>query len=435
MRNTKIGFSCIPLLALLSAVGAAIHQRGKPLVFPSDAQLLSMIGGNLDAYREQYHLVSAKVARKSVSGIGGSCFDLDFGVELEVRLKYDTAGQLPHVQSMVKRLGISGMALSAEELTAVLETEAINKCLTRLVGESPLMAAANEGDPQRKAAVTVAAAKVAAAHISEFVTGLEKLYIGQTYTLNLSFRGVFSRDGTPRSVAAVACDGTAYKAELLVPATETEMRANGICQLQGFVDAAVMTVQQEQLEGESARAQPRPVYHRVTARDYANAWTSSPAGGGKDVSKWRTEKNPLAVSPLYPANRGGDCANYVSQAIFAGGIPKTTTEVNDKYHWFASRYGCSLAWENCSDMHTYFTHNGYWAASDYNCCNAGGVIFLKDQSDMRYHVVMCVQNDTVTRLFSAHTNDKLKEVYTETSLLGKKCKSVEYWVFANASAD
>ena len=57
--------------------------------------------------------------------------------------------------------------------------------------------------------------------------------------------------------------------------------------------------------------------------------------------------------------------HYVSQAIYAGGIDKTSNDVNDKYHWFASEYGCSIAWENCESMYFYFTHNNYWTASDY----------------------------------------------------------------------
>lgn len=109
--------------------------------------------------------------------------------------------------------------------------------------------------------------------------------------------------------------------------------------------------------------------------------------------------------------------------------------VNDKYHWFASEYGCSIAWESCTNMHFFFTENNYWTTSNYANCNAGGIIFLKNSSGERYHVVMCVQNDTVTRLFSAHTTDILQEVYTGTSSFGENCDSLEYWVFTNSDTD
>lgn len=430
MKKSKAGMR-LSLLALAGLAGAAVFRRRSPLVIPEDGQLLEAVDGSLSAYRKHYHLDSVKVVGKRVSGAASGQFYLDFGVELETRLRYDAVGQLPHVRGMAECLGINDMAQTAEELTSALATEAAGRFLSQLVEKSPLMAAANEEDPQRRAAVT-AAAKAAAAGISDFVTGLERLCIGQASRANLSFRAVFSRDGALRSVSAVAWDGTTYDAALLAPAAEEKMRANGARQLRSMVDAAVAAARQERPREDGVQA--RPVYHRITARDYANAWTSNPAGGKKDVAKWRTAQNPSAVSPLYPANQA-DCANYISQAIHAGGIPKTTTEVSDLDHWFAGPNGCSIAWENCTAMQYYFTHNGYWTASDYNCCNAGGVIFLKDQSGKRYHVVMCVQNDTVTRLFSAHTNDRLREVYTETSLLGKKCASLEYWVFTNAQAD
>ena len=86
-------------------------------------------------------------------------------------------------------------------------------------------------------------------------------------------------------------------------------------------------------------------------------------------------------------------------------------------------------------MYFYFTHNNYWTASDYANCNAGGIIFLKDTSGTRYHVVMCVQNNTVTRLYSAHTQDALKVPYTGKSSFGTSCNSLEYWVFTNSDTN
>lgn len=62
----------------------------------------------------------------------------------------------------------------------------------------------------------------------------------------------------------------------------------------------------------------------------------------RNIFKWKIRDNPDATEePYYPANNA-DCANYVSQAIHAGGIDKTSNDVNDKYHWFASEYGALL---------------------------------------------------------------------------------------------
>lgn len=79
--------------------------------------------------------------------------------------------------------------------------------------------------------------------------------------------------------------------------------------------------------------------------------------------------------------------------------------------------------------------NGIIAYDLYANCNAGGIIFLKDTSGTRYHVVMCVQNNTVTRLYSAHTQDALKVPYTGKSSFGTSCNSLEYWVFTNSDTN
>ncbi len=47
-----------------------------------------------------------------------------------------------------------------------------------------------------------------------------------------------------------------------------------------------------------------------------------------------------------------------------------------------------------------------------------------------YHVMMCVQNDTVTRAKSGHTNDELKTVYKVNSNFGAS-HGVKYFMFAN----
>lgn len=250
----------------------------------------------------------------------------------------------------------------------------------------------------------------------------------------IDFRATFDSNDSPVGVSAVAYDGTTYNIQEIEPASNAEMRANGKNQLNKFVSLAI--AKENTSPNEINALANSEVYHRVSAREYANKWTSNPSGGAfKNILKWKIRDNPDATEePYYPANNA-DCANYVSQAIHAGGIDKTSNDVNDKYHWFASEYGCSIAWENCESMYFYFTHNNYWTASDYANCNAGGIIFLKDTSGTRYHVVMCVQNNTVTRLYSAHTQDALKVPYTGKSSFGTSCNSLEYWVFTNSDTN
>lgn len=83
-------------------------------------------------------------------------------------------------------------------------------------------------------------------------------------------------------------------------------------------------------------------------------------------------------------------------------------------------------------MKTYFTTTkNWWTASDFTNCNAGGIILLNNFSSAPYHAVMCVQNDTVTRAYSAHTNDRNAVVYSSSSSFG--ATSVSYYIFEYSS--
>ena len=116
-----------------------------------------------------------------------------------------------------------------------------------------------------------------------------------------------------------------------------------------------------------------------------------------------------------------DCANYVSQAMYAGGVPQSTT-------W---KPGTS-AWQTCVGMKTYFTTtNKWWNTSNYANCNAGGIMMITKKGQTNpYHVMMIVENDTVHRSYSAHTRDRLIQPYSDTYFGTDK---VDFYRFENVS--
>ena len=419
---------CIPTFA---TEGAAKSEENIEL--PTDEVLLATVRDNIDAYAEHYTLHSVTVIDKFVSKCESGSYDVDFIIDLETELKYDSAAQLPHIRGMTRSLGINSKSMTTDRLIASLNEDSATAAIAEMALET-LEKTENISSNNRFTAVAKekTVTQITTTAVADLVTELEDLYIGKISSTILSFRATFNDRRIPVSVAAVAYDGSAYDANLLVPPSIEEMEHNGERQLADIVNAAVIATENSQVA--TCTAEQKETYHRVTARDYANTWTSTQPTGKKDTSKWRIASNPNAYAPLYPENNS-DCANYVSQAIFAGGIQKTSSSVNDKYHWFASQYGCSIAWENCSSMHFYFTENDYCTSSNFANCNAGGVIFLKDTAGDRYHVVMCVYNDTMTRKYSAHTTDKKEELYTGPESFGDDCASLEYWVFTNSSTD
>lgn len=136
-------------------------------------------------------------------------------------------------------------------------------------------------------------------------------------------------------------------------------------------------------------------YDRIAARDYANKYTSE-CGNSYNMKYW----NPNYVG--HTESGGVDCANYVSQAIYAGGIPTDSKWKPESIAWVnTGRY-------NSGGLTNYMTSKGYFNRVTRDTCAAGGFISHTDFS----HVVFVVANDTVTRLFSSHTADRLKASFS-----------------------
>lgn len=142
-------------------------------------------------------------------------------------------------------------------------------------------------------------------------------------------------------------------------------------------------------------------YNRLTARDYANSWTSNASYNGScymDASKWNTTQYPR-----YDGDYCNDCADYVSQALHAGGIPI------DPGQWERGNDGDT--WIYVPYLKSYMMDKGHWTTSNFTQANAGNVIVMPNDS----HTMVIVLNDTVTREFSAHTNDRKQYIYYDYS--------------------
>jgi hypothetical protein len=91
-----------------------------------------------------------------------------------------------------------------------------------------------------------------------------------------------------------------------------------------------------------------------------------------------------------------DCADYVSQAMHAGGIPI------DPGKWERLKDGESgWTWTYIPALKDYMTNKGYWDSSTYSECNAGNILLTSSS-----HIVIVTLNDGVTHRYSAHTRDR-----------------------------
>lgn len=132
-------------------------------------------------------------------------------------------------------------------------------------------------------------------------------------------------------------------------------------------------------------------YDRIKARDYAWEWW------GPNTSDYNPAYNNYAGS-------GGDCANFVSQCIYAGGVP-----IHDGW----SPY--SVAWINAAGLRDNMLRNGYATKEDAWETNAGNFAYT---SAGQGHIVLVTLNDTVTLAYTAHTTNCKNQPFSQANING-----------------
>lgn len=166
---------------------------------------------------------------------------------------------------------------------------------------------------------------------------------------------------------------------------------------------------------EAARTTPSAttaLYNRTNAITYINKYTSATT---KACSGGSAYQDPAKYNSAYGYYACNDCANYVSQALNAGGIPTTST-------WKAG----TSAWISVTSLKNYMVGTkAYWKSIGCSAAKNGDVITLSDSGGY-YHTMMTVGNNgSSTLTYSAHTNDRLKSTISYT-YSGLACWQVVY---------
>ena len=109
------------------------------------------------------------------------------------------------------------------------------------------------------------------------------------------------------------------------------------------------------------------------------------------ADKWATSRNPA-----YKQYPGVDCCNFVSQCLYAGGMPKNSS-------WYPASY----AWINCSGAISNFKKYGkFMSASDSNVLRGNPVYYDWNSNGVYDHTAICVgRNSAGTPIIDAHTGD------------------------------
>ncbi len=132
---------------------------------------------------------------------------------------------------------------------------------------------------------------------------------------------------------------------------------------------------------------------------YAADYTYDPDAAVAYADKWWNSANP--EYPNY-VSRGVDCANFVSQSIFAGGIPKSDT-------WKPGKY----AWVNVNGQIAYLKNFGtYMTGNDSTIKKGNPVYYDWNRNNVYDHAVICVgTNSSGTPIIDSHTSARYHSTY------------------------
>ena len=133
------------------------------------------------------------------------------------------------------------------------------------------------------------------------------------------------------------------------------------------------------------------------------------------ADKWATSRNPE-----YRQYPGVDCCNFVSQCLYAGGMPKNSS-------WYPASY----AWINCSGAIDNFKNYGtFMSANSGNVLRGNPVYYDWNSNGVYDHTAICVgKNSSGTPIIDAHTGDH----YHATWSLGSNGKRATIQLRGNGS--
>lgn len=305
-------------------------------------------------------------------------------VENFIRTSYNTYYNFDSLN-----LSIKDSSLNSNEFKAEIDVSMVKILKAKNVNDLPYVKGLNKQLNTYKverSAVSSQAENLVNTQINEFSE-----YIGKKQEQNDTFRISFPIIQGNLDLNNANIEFLDYldfvPAQAFVPAVEANITQKATNDLKNDITTnKEFTVQNQP----SITAAATFKYNRVAARDYANKWTNNQSG-----------RHPETYNPNYPAYEN-DCANFVSQAMRAGGIPTDAAWKSGTTPWINTGLNVS------NGLKQYMVNTkGYFYQSTKTTTAAGGFIFAKNYS----HVMFVVANDGVSLLYSSHTNDRLKSSF------------------------
>ncbi len=109
-------------------------------------------------------------------------------------------------------------------------------------------------------------------------------------------------------------------------------------------------------------------------------------------------------------NLGGDCANFTSQSIYAGGMPQVVTKPYSNDGWYyKTSTDRSATWTGANNLHHWMRDNrGHCVTASKTTVYTGSPVFYSTKGDGTFqHAVLCVgTNSAGTPIINSHNSDR-----------------------------
>lgn len=362
MKRKKM---CILGLILFTLIGNTAFVTAAEAEDVRNDSLQEVVSDLETGYSEYYNILNTEVMLCSNQEVDGKIEKI-YQLDMEVVLKAENVEQLDYYQ------GITSYCNA---------TAKINKASTETSRARMNLIASEKNDIYEQ--------------LKEYI-GLEQnliFFVKETYPIdNEEEKEILFENGLDY-----------VSLEEMLPKQREELKASGYARMQKYdteyaVRAADVTERRR-----------RASYSVDAAVDYMTTYTSNPSSCNVCGSGCSSKVDTTKYNPDYGhyVSKGShvDCANYVSQALHAGGIATDTT-------WKAG----SSAWINVAKLTNYMTENSHWSSVSYSEVEKGDIVSYTAYS----HVVMITSFDGTTYKYSGHTNDRLNATISIKSSTSSK---------------
>lgn len=363
---SKKGLWAIMLAATMLIGTSGIANAANPQNTPKDS-LQEIIENLEEGYSEYYDISGRSVSLCSSEEVDGNIENL-YMLELNAILRANSVEDMDYYQ------GITAYCTSAINETATVQMSAD---LSQLHSD---MLSSQISDIYE--------------NLNSYIGKEQELifFIKETYPINNDTQKEILFENGPDYVSW----------EEMLPASHNELRTSGYI-VMANIDSDVMAAIENP---EAVLFSQTSSYSSSDAVEYMTTYTSNPTSCNVCSTSCTMLVDTTKYNPEYShyVSEGNhvDCANYVSQALKAGGIPEDDT-------WKAG----SASWKGVAKLISYMDGKKYWSSVSYLNVSVGDIIKFSNS-----HVAMITAFDGVHYKYSGHTNDRnnanitIKSTYT-----------------------